>query len=349
MTKLPRFSSGFLAVALALAVAAAAAVPALAAAVPDAAWFAAGPDAPAGDPSVPGDNTPKANFRWRLVNPHPCVRDTVVIAVASYATPCDSFVVATVVDPTHVIYRTQMWDSVACPAVLPRVKPIHLPLGIFPAGPHRIEIEWRIDHVTPSGGNYTEVNHEAIEFVVSEASSNTGRLPFVEYVQIGPPGGGVPPCVPPGDSIAVLFSGHFPNGCFSLASIELLPDLTMSPLPGAPRVRLTVEDCACCTVICTGEPKPWRASIKLPPLRAFEYKLGVEVVRTSCSAPVERFGAAYPFVVADTCGSRPPPGCVIPIFAPGDGSRECNARIGPGQPARLPLLLLTTVPVAGPS
>ena len=107
---------------------------------------------------APAQNDPVgSNFRWGLLNPHPCVRDTVVLAVASYATYCDSFVGATVVSPTHVVYRTQVRDTVACPAVLPRVRPVYLKLGLFPAGAQRIEIEWVIDHIATRGEPYTEV------------------------------------------------------------------------------------------------------------------------------------------------------------------------------------------------
>ena len=295
---------------------------------------------------IPGTDPNTPDFRWRLLNPHPCVRDTVVLVVAGFApTPCDSFIEAFARDPTHVLYHTEVRDSIACPAVLPRIHPIPLVLGLFPAGPQRIEIEWVIDHVEPGTVVVREVRHIPIDFVVSAECVVFGRLPYVDHVQIGPPNGTKPPCVAPGDSVPVSISGQFPNGCYSLRRIELVPDLAMSPMPHAPRLRLTVEDCACCAFVCTPEPQPWRASIKLPPLPAFDYALPVELIHTSCNAPVERFVAGFPFVVSERCADAP--GCIVPRFEPGGSLHDCDARVGPGQPARLTLGLNTTVALSG--
>jgi hypothetical protein len=293
-----------------------------------------GAGTPGTDPNVPG------NSLFHLQNPRPCVRDSVVLVVPGYkATACDSFIGVHVEAPTHVVYHTWVNDTVACPLVLLRTYPIRLNLGLFPAGPQRIEIEWVTEHVTRSGIS-TEVRRVPIDFVVSADCVPPGRLPYVDHVQIGGPD-----CIPPRDSIRVRIEGTFPNGCFQLVKVEVIPDMTMGPLPHSPRIRLTVEDCACCLIVCTPDPVPWGTSVLLPPLPPMDYKLPIELVRTSCNSPVERFAAAFPFTVSQGCGD--PPGCLIPTFAPGETSRECNARIVPGQPARLTLLLHSTVAISG--
>jgi len=339
MTRLARLSFGLLAAGFVIAAPIAAHGAAGALAAP-------GGTASSSEPLPPGTDPAANDFRWRLLNPNPCVRDSVVLVVAGFeSTPCDSFIGAFARDPTHVVYHTEVRDSIACPLVLIRTFPIPVPLGLFPAGPQRIEIEWVIDHRMPSGRVRTETRRIPIEFVVSAECAPAGGLPFVEHVQIGPANGRTPPCVPPGDSILVVVAGHFPSTCFSLRGIELIPDMTMTPLPNSAGVRITVEDCACCDVVCLEQPVRWSASIKLPPLRSFEYKLPIELVRTSCNAPVARFAAGFPFVVAADCAPRI--GCIIPSFGPRGGGPDCEARILPGQPARLTLNLRSSVALSG--
>jgi len=318
---------------------------ALAVAVPAAPGWAAPSNAavePATDPN-------SRDFRWHLLNPHPCVRDTVVLVVAGFHfTGCDSFIAAFPRDSVHVVYHTLVLDSIACPAVLPRTYPIPIRLGLFSAGPQRIEVEWVIDHRTPSGRTYTEVRRVPIDFYVSAECTVFGRLPYVDHVQIGPPNGRVPPCVPPGDSIPVLIAGHFPSNCFRFVRIEVLPDLTLSPLPHSPRVRVTVDDMACLLRPCIEEPVRWSASVKLPPLPPFDYKLPVEVAQVTCSdsfPPGHLFVAGFPFVVSGSCAIAT--ACVLPLFDPRGEPHECDARIGPGQSAQLALYLRSTVALSG--
>jgi hypothetical protein len=150
----------------------------------------------------PAAPDPAAELRWYLANPHPCVRDSVVLVIAAFAaTPCDSFAGAYARDPRDVVYHTVVQDSVVCRAVMPDIRPIRLDLGLFPAGLQRIGIEWVIDHHTPSGPRYTETRHAAIRFRVS-AECLASRLPFVEHVEIGAPDGRSPPCIVPGDRAA---------------------------------------------------------------------------------------------------------------------------------------------------
>jgi flagellar hook capping protein FlgD len=341
MAKLARLSLGM----LALAVAIAAPLPARARAVAPVSPVVAGrlARASATDPNTPGI------FRWHLENPHPCVRDSVVLVVAGFEpTACDTFLAAFARTSTQVVYHTAVNDSIVCPAVLPRIHPIRLNLGLFPAGPQGINVEWVIDHHTPSGGSYTEVRQAAIDFTVSPDCVVFGRLPFVEQVQIGPPDGRTPPCIVPGDSIRVVVSGRLPNDCYRLVGIELLPDIAASPLPHAPRVRVTVDDQACITQICRMMPVPFRAEVTLPPLPPFAYKLPVEVARVSCRdsyPPGDLFVTGFPFVVADSCGARA--GCILPSFGPGGAPHECDARVAPDQPARLTLYLRSSTPLAG--
>ena len=345
MAKLARLSLGMLALAVAIAAPVPARARAAASVTPATAGrlaFTGRPGLLATDPNTPG------SFRWHLENPHPCVRDSVVLVVAGFEpTACDTFLGAFARTSTQVVYHTAVNDSIGCPAVIPRIYPIRINLGFFPAGQQGIKIEWLIDHHTPSGGSYTEVRQEAIDFTVSPDCVVFGRLPFVEHVQIGPRDGGTLPCIVPGDSIRVVVSGHLPNDCYRLVGIEVIPDMTASPLPHAPRVRVTVDDQACIPQICRMMPVPFSAEATLPPLPPFAYKLPVEVARVTCRdsyPPGDLFVGGYPFVVADSCGAKA--GCLIPLFDPLGAPHECDARIEPGAPAHLTLYLNSTVPLA---
>ena len=340
MSKPARLRLGFLAATLAVAsIATGTGVLAAPAAV---LWSAPASEAapPSGDPNVP------EYLPFHLLNARPCVNDEVVLVVAvPVDSRCDSLVGAVVRDPTHVVYHTWQADSVLCDAFHPHIVAQRLELGRFPAGPHKIDVEWVMDHTTPSGGAYTEVRHVSIGFEVSADCTVYGRLPYVDLVQIGLSiTNNTPPCVPPGDSIPVFIAGQFPSGCFHLSSIEVLPDLTASLQPHSPRIRLTVEDCACCDMLCREQPVRWSATAKLPPLQPSDYKLPIELVRTSCSNPIERFAAGFPFVVAERCGGSA--GCLIPGFSPGGSPSECDVQIEPGHPVRLALQLNTTVALA---
>src|SRR5262249_53317031 len=134
-----------------------------------------------------------------------------------------------------------------------------------------------IDHVDPGTVVVREVRHIPIDFVVSVECVELGHLPFVDHVQIGPPDGRNPPCIAAGDSIPVSIVGAFPNLCYHLDRVEVLPDDSMSPEPHAPRVRLDVHDEECPGVACPDMPTRFNASVMLPPLPAFAYQLPIEV------------------------------------------------------------------------
>ncbi len=318
------------------------------------------PSFAADEPPAPPPPSPINIIRWRLLNPYPCVKDTVVLVVAGYSpTPCDSFVGASVRDSAHVVYHTFVRDSIACALVLPHFYPVPLRLGRFSAGPHRVDVLWLIDHLTPSGRTYSEERHAAVEFSVSEQCPSPppppppGPLPFVDRIVIGRNAVGDPPRICPRDSIPVLVLGHFPSDCFRFRRIELLPDLTMNFMQGPPRVRIIVDDGGCLGRPCAEVLVPWQAFVKLGPLPRGSYMLPVELAQVSCSdsfPPGQLFRTALPFVVLDSCGIVPPPPpapCLTPLFDPRGLPQLCDARIGPDRPAKLWLYLKSPVPLSG--
>src|SRR5690349_7294367 len=108
MIKLSRRSLGLLATGVAIA----APISSHASAGPASAHVAIGRAPAAIESGLPGTDPGSPNFRWYLQNPRPCVRDTVVLVVAGFdSTPCVSFVEAFARDSAHVVYHTQVRDS----------------------------------------------------------------------------------------------------------------------------------------------------------------------------------------------------------------------------------------------
>ena len=157
----------------------------------------------------------------------------------------------------------------------------------------------------------------------------------------------------PGDSIEVRLDGAFPNNCFTLRRVELLPDRSMSPIPHPPIVRVVVDDQGCVLPLCRPIMTPWSASVTMPPLRGGGYSLALQVVQVTCTdtVPPGVYPAAYfPFGVADSCPTLPPPpiGCLLGGFSPGPTANGCNAVLDPAtRTATVGVTVRSMSPLAG--
>ena len=189
-----------------------------------------------------------------------------------------------------------------------------------------------------------------VQFVVSDSCpGGPGAPPFVDQVVICP----APACDPSGrpicptDSIAVFLSGRFPNTCYFLRRIDVLP-----PLPtfrvAAPRLRLLVDNGCCLGRPCAALVVPWQASLTLPPLPGGPYDLTVMVAEVCCqdSASGDSFPTGhFPFAVADSCG--PKPDCLLGTWIHPPIPEQCEGYIAPGQPAQITFALYSRVALAG--
>lgn len=178
-------------------------------------------------------------------------------------------------------------------------------------------------------------------------------LPFVDQVRVCrdyPPDATVIACEPicPQDSIAVLIAGTFPNDCYRLKRVDILP-----PFPSfreaAPRLRVVVDNFCCAERLCLAQPTPWHTVVKLPPMSAGPYDLTVMVAEVCCSDTVpdmELPTAHYPFAVSSTCGEPPGEKCLWGDWI--HSSRDlCDAYLSPGTEATVTFGINSTVRLAG--
>jgi len=258
-----------------------------------------------------------------------------------------------VIDPEHVTLTLKPYvlaDS-ACGASL---KPwqVGFDLGLLAAGVHRTEITL-VMLVPDSTRTRFERRfyHQTHDFLVSDVCDSipgppTGPLPYVDHIQVGPPG----PCsvICPGDSIPVRISGSFPALCFSVRDVQVIPSPAAAVPPLPPTVRVIVDDGACQGPTCNHLELPWSATAVLPPWPPGNYPLTVQLARVSCSdyPPGDLFSTVVPLNVADTCGARAP--CLKADFANGLGIPQvCNATVSKLHPAVLTFIVAPGVPLAG--
>jgi hypothetical protein len=300
-------------------------------------------------PDTTGMPTP-----WRLEPASPCVRDSVFMIVRGYvATPCDSFLGAEAVTPLHVRIRTQVHADRRCFAPPSVFYPVPVALGRFPAGPHTGIVEVETIEIRDDGSRTRLVQQFRFDFVVRADCDSIPPapppLPYVSHIAVGPGGlcGQGPIC--PGDSVKVVVKGVFPHDCFMLRRVQLIPSpLEIVPAP-PPTVRLIVDDGGCLGRPCSGVPVPWAAEVRLPPMRAGDHRLPVELAQVTCSdtyPPGELHRTVVPFTVAPEC--PPPAPCLLPDFAHGPADLGvCDATVSKLHPAELTFLVRPTVALAG--
>lgn len=230
---------------------------------------------------------------------------------------------------------------------------VEFPLGSLAAGHQEVAITLHVitrDPVIP-GGLIRTTYHGTHGFVVADSCDTLpppGPLPYVTSILVTRPrpcdlG---PPC--PRDSALVLVNGWFPSPCYSFQSIELIESPVMSPLPAPPIVRITVDNNACILQICPAVPTYWSAAIKLPPLPARGYNLGVELAEVTCAdsyPPGRLFSTNVPFSVIDSCAAPSP--CLVAGFSRASSIPTCHATVSPSQPAQLTFFGAATVALAG--
>ena len=185
------------------------------------------------------------------------------------------------------------------------------------------------------------------EFEVHD-SIPPGPLPFVNQILIGPAphGPGVRGPICPGDSILVTAFGTFPNACFRLLRIDVLPSPIATPLPEPPVVRFVIDVRDCVRHLCAQVLTSWEGHVVLPPLPARGYRLITEVGMVTCPDTIPADSAVYstaiPFRV-ETC--ELPASCVIGSWVPGDA--RCDAHVAPDGHADVTFAVQSGIALAG--
>lgn len=180
------------------------------------------------------------------------------------------------------------------------------------------------------------------------AAQTNDPFPYLTKVEIGPRPDLTPEIRPlcPDDSIWVRVTGQFPDACFKVLGVELVPSPIVGPLPEPPFVVIHVErTCGggCATVI-----TPFHVEAILPPLPARDYtlfvQLGVQCVEGNIDPRFPFYEVQAPFVVqrCDSSGGR----CVWGDWVHPNATL-CDADIGPGHNAEVTFTVQSDIALAG--
>ena len=219
-------------------------------------------------------------------------------------------------------------------------------LGQLASGTHRVLVTLRVSRDDTPNDPY--VYSEYFEFVVGRDSIPIGPLPFVNQILVEPatrwPGVARPIC--PYDSILVTARGMFPNSCYRLLRVDVLPSPIATPLPEPPVVQFVIDDGGCLDRPCLEVLTPWEGSVVIPPLPARNYRLITQVGTVTCPDTIPEVGAvttaAIPFRV-DPCGI--PQSCVIGSWV--HGGPTCDAHVSPDGRAEVTFAVATQTALAG--
>jgi hypothetical protein len=250
-------------------------------------------------------------------------------------------------DRVIVNLRPYAAGDTACPQVLTPWRR-EFNLGQLPAGSRTVEVVIRI--FGPNANEPPNIFVEPFTFQVQPTCQGGGGLPFVKSIGVT----AAPPCNPAtvvgpcrGESLGVCILGNFPNGCYRLLRVELLPSPIVGPMPQPPIVRVVVDDQACILQDCAPESVQFVATATLPPLPPGPYGLMVQMAIVTCDGPIDStrlHQTTVPFSVLE-CGP-PPGGCLVGDLIP-NGRGLCSAIVAPGRPADVPFSVQTSVTLAG--
>jgi len=145
------------------------------------------------------------------------------------------------------------------------------------------------------------------------AQSGTPTLPRVSQVTIGQQPAGCDTCPPVacvGRPIRVRVAGMFPDECWWVGRVELIPSPVTMIAP--PTLRIVLDDASCLGRVCLARPTPWKVDTLIPPLPQGAYELPVQIARASCGSPFppeSSWTAPFPFAVQTDC----PPTELVPF------------------------------------
>jgi hypothetical protein len=310
--------------------------------------------APAAVDTVPDPFVP--HFRVQILPEHPTTATPVTLQLTGpspYPLRCADVIDPIVNSQTYVSFT--LWPSAApCSSGTPWLADFGL--GQFPAGTQSVIVEvYYHPAFSDSSGDTTRVRVvRNVEFYVAPDAIPPLGLPYVESVRIVPAGNRpfpIEPRICPGDSIGVLFSGHFPTDCFGLLRIEVLPTVQLGGVPPQPPLlRLVVDSTRCLPRLCTREPIAWNAAVIIPPLpNSGSYDLPVDMVLGSCLGPIElpppSYFSIFRFAVSPCSTSVG--SCVLGAFEHPNGYGGCDAHVSAGRADQLTFAVKPSVALSG--
>jgi hypothetical protein len=223
------------------------------------------------------------------------------------------------------------------------------PLGALAAGHHRVKVRMTVLGSDEAYPPITTLTYDGLfDFDVPVDCNHTERLPYVDYIHVGPK----PPdigAICENDSMQVTLGGWLPSACVTIDSVLSYPPPYASPLPMPPIIRLVVSDHGCDRIACPTLIQPWSRTLTIPGLPRGSYSLFVEEERTLGCPPLQDHHAAVePFHVApaESCGVPPGQRCLWPIWN-GSTFGECNGFVAPGDTTEAAIGIRTGVALAG--
>jgi hypothetical protein len=257
-----------------------------------------------------------------------------------------------------IVVQLRVDPDVVCVRCVPDTAGIDL--GALAAGMHSFNVRVDIEYAAPPDTSWpaSPVFDQAVFAVGPDCPPPPGLVPYLESVVIenGSPCLTCPAILCPGDSVDVRLRGRFNDSCHHLVGVSLVPNPSASPLPLPPIIRLSYGDVSPCT-LCSLLPVPWEAHVRLPgqPYSGgLVLPLTVEAEQLNLCTPdsVGTFlGAAnFPFVVAESCSTTPPPlpACLnVRWVGDGPASGGCTETYAYGRTSRLGFAVGSTSPIAG--
>lgn len=289
--------------------------------------------------------------------PRPCEGQDVRILFTTCA-PCWDIVNVSRGPDGITVLTEQRPDS--CLPEICRPESASIGLGPLAAGHHMVVVRFvttTVVHSDSGDVRCTFIHDDRLEFDVTRTCAQN-TLPYVTDVVIGGPSpcATCPPQICAGEAIPVFIRGEFPNDCFRLLGVDLLPDPSMGPIPRPPTVRINYAIDECRERLCALMPVPWRTRVELPGLPGLSghvYSLQLETIlhRFPCTPPPDSSvigEAQFQFAVSERC-STDLDTCFLTSFetVPAPGNVRCDAFVGPGQPAFATFRIGSGVPLDG--
>jgi hypothetical protein len=299
------------------------------------------------DPCAPDRAIP---YGWHLRPAQPCGGDSVTLVFGSCR---DCVELLGFEGPDSLGARLDLRMRAMCPLTLMcRPDSLEVPLGRHAVGNYQLSYEVRAE-IFADSGSCLVTRRDSLRFVVGcPEPPLPGSLPFVSTVRIGPP----PPCadcpprICPAEPIPFHIAGTLPSSCYRFRSLELLPSPLMGPRQEPPVVRIVVAENDCMDMVCADVLVPWSADALLPALMPGAYGLMIQLdVVSWCdsSKVIATYRATRMFAVKDSCLAPPSETCLMAGWDHMGSRGGCDAFVGPGQPAKVGMTLVTHVPLAG--
>jgi hypothetical protein len=240
-------------------------------------------------------------------------------------------------------YNVLLYRIEHCPEPLPDHWMWKFDLGQLRPGHYSIQLTLGVDEQI-SDSLPPRLHHGVFEFDVQRDTipPPPSWLPYTDSIVVASANAPGPICS--GDSIRVSLRGRFPNVCYHVKRVSVLP--VVSPHPSPPVIQIVVER-AGCFGFCESDGS-WSVSVDLPPLRPGQYLQRVSMLEVDCAhgdSVVARHRAAVPFQVRSDCG--PPESCLLGDFLGPERGDQCDAFVAPGDPADLTFGVLTFRDLAG--